>query len=60
MNMSIIPAIDLLDGSCVRLTHGDFNRCKVYDFDAAITFWIGASILSMLLAASLWNTKIRD
>ena len=31
-----------------------------YDFDAAVTYWIGASIVSALLAASLWNTKIRD
>ena len=33
---------------------------RIYDFDVAISFWIGASVLSMLLAASLWNTKIRD
>ncbi len=33
---------------------------RVYDFDSAIVFWIGSSILSMLLAATLWNTKIRD
>lgn len=31
-----------------------------YDFDLAIYFWIGTSVVSMLLAASLWNTKIRD
>jgi len=31
-----------------------------YDFDAAILFWVGSSILSMLLAATLWNTKVRD
>ena len=36
------------------------NTVRVYDFGAAITFWIGASIISMLLAASLWNTRIRD
>jgi len=34
MSIEIIPAIDLLDGSCVRLTHGDFSRCKVYELDA--------------------------
>lgn len=34
MSIAIIPAIDLLDGSCVRLLHGDFNRCKVYELDA--------------------------
>jgi OPA family sugar phosphate sensor protein UhpC-like MFS transporter len=33
---------------------------RVYDFDPAITFWIGSSVLSMVLAATLWNTKIRD
>lgn len=33
---------------------------RIYDFDAAVTFWIGSSVLSMLLAATLWNTKIRD
>jgi OPA family sugar phosphate sensor protein UhpC-like MFS transporter len=33
---------------------------RIYDFDVAISFWIGASVLSMLLAASLWNTKIRN
>jgi phosphoribosylformimino-5-aminoimidazole carboxamide ribotide isomerase len=34
MSLTIIPAIDLLDGSCVRLLHGDFSRCKVYEMDA--------------------------
>lgn len=33
---------------------------RVYDFDAAIVFWIGCSVASMLLAASLWNAKVRD
>lgn len=31
-----------------------------YDFGPVITFWIGASVLSMLLAASLWRTRLRD
>jgi len=33
MTMQILPAIDLLDGNCVRLKHGDFSKCKVYDVD---------------------------
>jgi OPA family sugar phosphate sensor protein UhpC-like MFS transporter len=33
---------------------------RVYDFGPAIWFWIGASVLSMLLAATLWRTKLRD
>lgn len=33
MNMQIIPAIDLLDGNCVRLMHGDFNVRSNYAAD---------------------------
>ena len=29
----IIPAIDIIDGKCVRLTRGDFHRKVVYDAD---------------------------
>src|SRR5690348_15641805 len=29
--MEIIPAIDLIDGKCVRLTQGDYARKKVYN-----------------------------
>ena len=28
--MEIIPAIDLLDGKCVRLTKGDYSKTKIY------------------------------
>jgi OPA family sugar phosphate sensor protein UhpC-like MFS transporter len=33
---------------------------RTYDFQAAIWFWIGASFVSLLLAASLWRVKLRD
>ena len=33
---------------------------RTYDFGPVIWFWVGASVLSMLFAASLWNTKLRD
>lgn len=29
--MDIIPAMDIMDGKCVRLTRGDFNSRKTYD-----------------------------
>ena len=29
--MKIIPAIDIIDGKCVRLTQGDYNQKKEYD-----------------------------
>ncbi|MFN7189202.1 MAG: HisA/HisF-related TIM barrel protein, partial [Cyclobacteriaceae bacterium] len=31
--MRIIPAIDILDGKCVRLSQGDYNKKKVYRED---------------------------
>lgn len=33
---------------------------RVYDFGPVIWFWIGSSVISMLLAASLWRTRLRD
>jgi phosphoribosylformimino-5-aminoimidazole carboxamide ribotide isomerase len=30
-NMEIIPAIDIIDGKCVRLTQGDYAQKKVYN-----------------------------
>ena len=29
--IEIIPAIDIIEGRCVRLSQGDYGRCKVYD-----------------------------
>ncbi len=29
--MRIIPAIDIINGKCVRLTQGDYNRKKIYN-----------------------------
>ena len=33
---------------------------RVYDFGPAIWFWIGSSVVSMVLAATLWRAKLRD
>lgn len=29
--MEILPAIDIIEGKCVRLTHGDFSKKKMYN-----------------------------
>ena len=29
--MQIIPAIDIIDGKCVRLTQGDYSQKKIYN-----------------------------
>ena len=31
--IDIIPAIDLIDGKCVRLSQGDYDSKKVYNED---------------------------
>lgn len=31
MNIELIPAIDIIDGKCVRLTKGDYEQKKVYN-----------------------------
>jgi phosphoribosylformimino-5-aminoimidazole carboxamide ribotide isomerase len=31
--MTIIPAIDIINGKCIRLTHGDFTKQKIYNDD---------------------------
>jgi OPA family sugar phosphate sensor protein UhpC-like MFS transporter len=36
------------------------GETRTYDFGPVIWFWIGSSVLSMVLAASLWRTKLRD
>jgi phosphoribosylformimino-5-aminoimidazole carboxamide ribotide isomerase len=33
--IEIIPAIDIVDGKCVRLSEGDFDRKTIYDDDPA-------------------------
>lgn len=42
--MNLYPAIDILDGSAVRLVRGDFDERKVYDEDplAAARRWVQA------------------
>ena len=33
---------------------------RTYDFGPAITFWIASSVVSMILAATLWRVKLRE
>lgn len=35
--MRLIPAIDIIDGKCVRLTRGDYDTRKIYDRDPVET-----------------------
>jgi OPA family sugar phosphate sensor protein UhpC-like MFS transporter len=31
-----------------------------YDFSSAILFWVGMSVVSFVLATSLWRVRVRD
>ena len=30
MKITVIPAIDVIEGKCVRLTRGNYDKCKTY------------------------------
>jgi OPA family sugar phosphate sensor protein UhpC-like MFS transporter len=36
------------------------DGARVYDFSEVIMFWLAASVVSMLLAATLWRVRLRD
>ena len=36
------------------------NGVRHYDFHHVVFFWIGTSVVSMILAASLWRAKVSD
>ena len=55
-----MAAQDIISGMLIGRDATMVDGVRVYDFDAAILFWIGSSVLSMLLAATLWNARIRD
>ena len=41
LNLKIIPAIDILDGKCVRLSKGKYDKSKIYNknpVDVALEF----------------------
>ncbi|UCE06766.1 MAG: MFS transporter [bacterium] len=51
---------DLISGFLIEQGKTIVNGVPHYDFSSAKIFWIGASVLSLVLAASLWRAKVRD
>jgi len=51
---------DQISGYLIGKGSTTINGVHHYDFSQVILFWIGASIVSMILAATLWRTKVRD
>lgn len=51
---------DQVSGILIDAGKTTVNGVVHHDFTAAIWFWVGASIISLVLAATLWNTRLRD
>jgi len=51
---------DQISGILIERGTTIIDGVRYYDFSSAIVFWIGGSILSMILAASLWRAKVSD
>ena len=49
-----------VSGSLIERGMQVVDGVRTYDFGPVIWFWIGSSMVSMLLAASLWRTRLRD
>jgi OPA family sugar phosphate sensor protein UhpC-like MFS transporter len=51
---------DLISGFLIDKGTTMVDGVRHYDFSSAITFWVGASVLSLILATSLWKAKVSD
>jgi len=67
--MRIIPAIDIIEGKCVRLTKGDYNTKKIYnenpvevakDFEAAGIQYLHVVDLDGAKASHIVNYKVLE
>ena len=51
---------EVVSGWLVDRASARVGDALVYDFTVPVTFWIAASVVSLLLAASLWNVRSSD
>ena len=51
---------DMISAGLIDASITIIDGTKVYNFDSVILFWISTSVVSMVLAATLWKTRIRD
>jgi OPA family sugar phosphate sensor protein UhpC-like MFS transporter len=51
---------ELISGNLIEQGTTIIDGIHYYDFSKPIMFWIGCSVLSLFLAASLWKAKVRD
>lgn len=51
---------ELISGYLINNHMTVVNGKKIYDFTLAADFWVGAAVVSFLLAALVWNVKAED
>ncbi len=51
---------ETISGSLIQTGTSLVNGVAHIDFGPAITFWVGASVASMVLAATLWRVNVAD
>ena len=51
---------DQISGILIENSTTIVEGVRVYDFSSAIIFWIGGSVLSLILALFLWRAKAHD
>jgi OPA family sugar phosphate sensor protein UhpC-like MFS transporter len=49
-----------ISGHLIREGTTIVNGMRYYDFGSAVVFWLGTSVVSMILAASLWRARVSD
>jgi OPA family sugar phosphate sensor protein UhpC-like MFS transporter len=51
---------DRISGHLIEQGTTMVDGVRVYDFSQAISFWIGASVVSLILSTTLWRVQLRD
>ena len=51
---------DIVSGILIDNNHITINGIETYDFSSAKYFWLGAAVLSVLMALLVWNAKAKD
>jgi len=51
---------DQISGLLIERGTTIIDGVRYYDFSWAVIYWIAGSLISLILAATLWNTKVSD
>lgn len=56
--IELIPAIDIIDGKCVRLSQGDYDSKKVYNENPVEVAWSWRLMVSADFMWSIWTVRL--